>query len=581
MQSWQMKVKFINSLKKFGYETFRPRTGADYAEIFTRGGGGEDVPYPWFYSRVILGGLFLFSLLCIGYKISEINFPAVSFAGGIFADLAFIILLFEIYPKRDFPLIAPLAALFAGGLLSSAFSYILYGLSGVTADFASQAWTAFVEEFSKSVTVVIILLLFKKRNAFQCFIIGAAVGGGFSAFENVWYMYTDGFAYNFLGLSGAMCTALIRALGTPFSHAAWAGAFGWALSGEKPWKSLRPYAILFFNYVMHFFVNFPLTRLFAGWKGYPISAVTGILSFALIIRLIIINKRELCGRIPLDAEKQGNSCEHLPKIINPENEWIGINLSKNRFIANVLAACAVLSLTFTLMGPTCIFGGYEHYKYDSYNSFEEAASVAQNGLVFSPDFEREYVFNKNLTENFSFMYTNGNLEYVVQREQYGDYFYRFRYGYTRYPIYRRTENSYYVLAEGEEVLAYTNGQDSGDFHVVFNEETGLPAYARRWELQNIYLEYGDSQYPCITFYAQYEPLDGKRMRELRYFDINPYCISVYGTPDGKYNAIMAESVPVRKTEAIIFSGVFGAAFAGFGIAYIVEKIKIRRYKNVE
>ena len=585
-----MKIKVKERLKRFAYETFRPRTKADYAEIFTRGSGGEGkTPYPWFYSRVLLVCLLLFAVFCIGYSVSELNFPAVAFVGGIFADLTFVVLLFEIYPKKDLPLFVPLALIFAGGVISSAIIYAVYGIQNVREEFVSQAWTAFVEETGKALAIIILLIILKKRNPFFCFIVGAAVGGGYSAFENTWYMFTDGLAYA-NGLSDAMLTALIRALGTPFSHAAWAAAFGWAISGKKPWKKWQPYAVYAFTYTMHFFVNFPLMNNFKNWGGYSISAATGILSITLMIYLVIKCKREVCPKHQYGVgEAEESSTGRLFEISSFETyETHRLSgLERKKFIANVLAACAVLSFTIMLMGPTCVFGGYVNLSYHYYDTFEEARTIAQSGNEFIPDFSRQYIEYDNyedfVEKNYSFTYMEGELHSVTQREQYGEYFYRFYYGYTQYQIiYLSSDDKYYIIVYVNGSIMYSEidlseGFDKDD--IIYAEDKVTPVAVRIWKLQGVDLEFQDTLYAyrivAIGGGAQVE------LNSRNYFNVNQSCYGVYYSADGKYYTLMRERAFVRGTESVVFTSVFAAVFVGFGTAYLISKIKIRRHKDVE
>ena len=618
-----MKFNVKEAFKRFVYETFRPRTREDYAEIFTRGRGGDDkTPYPWFYSRVFLFCLFLFSILCFGYSFSELNIPSVLFAGGIFADLTFIVLLFEMYPKRDMPLFVPVAVLFAGGLLASAFSYIFYGFEdaisiitvfifkvGVRADYISQVWTAVVEETAKVIATLITLKIVKKRNPLACLIIGAAVGAGYSAFENMWYMLTLA-PVKAGGLSYLMAMGLIRSLGTPFSHAAWAAVYGWAVSGKNSWKRWQPYAVYAFNFVMHFFVNFPLTSAFSGWKGYPVSAVTGILSLALLILLIVKCRKELLHVGAIDGIRTDgmrysdiihNSDGRFPKVnIIEQSEFsYGGGLGKPKFIANVLAACAVLALTFMLIGPTCVFGGYNNTAFYTYDKFADALMVAQDGCIFTPDYDRAYVKHDDLSENFAFTYTEKGLVSVIQREKYDEYFYRFEYAYRIYNMESDKYGNYFVRVDGELVLVMrSNGEEVGEFEVIRDAPDKPLTRARRWELVGVELEYGAKIYSARTIYLSrvgvvYFSYPNSTAAvvtpdtelgdtvELHYFNINPNCMSLYYVGDGKFEIMMYEQVPVRKTESIVFTCVFAAAFIGCGVAYIVFKNKSRRYKNVE
>lgn len=582
-------MRFKYALKKFVYETFRPHSMDEYAELFSRGhGGNEKTPYPWFYARVLLISLLLFTLICVGYSASNLNFLMVTAAGAFFADLTFIVLLVEIYPKRDLPLLTPVLALFGGGILSSSFIYVLYGIASFSQPYIDQAWTAFVEETGKALATIIIILIAKKRNPFACFIIGAAVGGGYSAFENMWFMYTYGFGWQ--GLSQAIETGLWRALGTPFSHAAWAGLFGWALGGQEPWRSWKPYATYAFGYTMHFFVNFPLMEQFAEWKGYPISAITGILSIAVMIFTIAKCRRSLAGNYnsydDYNTESFGftrlrkyhkikingayskvctqsfDSGVEQPPILSGE--------VKNRFIANVFAAAAILCFSFTLLGPTCIFGGYVNYSENYYDKWEDVLPILQSGCNLIPDYNREYVEYSDLSENYSYTWTDGELTSVVQRQQYDAYYYRFTYGYVEYDVrfmekFADEDGRLYVIIKGE---------------IYYLDEAGneMQTMVRVWELKNLALELNNTvYYPRVlndyysNSYPTYSP-DAESV-SYRYFLLNSSVMYLSVLPDGTFELDLRDRVPIRMVESVVFSSVFFAAFIGCGIAYIVYKKK--------
>ena len=574
-------MRFKNALKRFAYETFRPHSKEEYAELFSRGhGGNEKTPYPWFYARVLLISLLLFTVLCVGFSLSKLNFVLVLVAGGIFADLTFIILLVEIYPERDLPLLTPILAMFAGGILSSAIIYILYGITSVNLPFADQAWTAFVEETGKALTTIIILLIVKKRNPCACFIIGAAVGGGYSAFENVWRMYTQGYYSG--GLSGAIDIGLWRALGTPFSHAAWAGIFGWALAEEKPWRSWKPYAAYTFGYVMHFFVNFPEMPQFKVWYGYAISAVTGVLSIVLIIYLIFKTRRDLIGyraSLPeLPHYGQPQISEAYPKIngvsvyaqAGVQPSPVSERVSKYRFIANVLAAAAIFCFSFTLLGPTYVFGGYSIGRATVYQKWQDALSMLQYGLNLNPDYEREYIEYDDLSQNYAYTWTDGELISATQREQIGANYFRYTYGYTVYGItffekFEDADGNLFVTINDKDIPVEVIG--------------GKPAdTVRVWELRSVGVEFGDSIYYSRTLidYSQNYSEDSESISHTayRYFKLNSSVLDVHMNLDGTYEVVFRESVPIRMTESIVFSSIFFAAFVGCGVAYLVYKKRI-------
>lgn len=572
-------MKFIKALKKFAYETFRPHSFEEYAEVFTRGraeyspsADGTQVvhdktPYPWLYSRVFLFSLFLFTFLCVGYSATGLNFTTVAAAGGVFADLTFIVLLYETYPKRDLPLLLPIALLFAGGLLSTTVSYFFYGIGRFYTPYIHQAWTAFVEETSKALITIIFLLIFKKkRDPMFCFLVGAAVGGGYSAFENMWYMYTDGFVYSASQeLSRAMQTGLWRALGTPFSHAAWAALFGWALSGKSPWKKWQPYALYAFNYTMHFFVNFPLMAAFAGWNGYAISAATGVVTIALLIFIWVRILRA-------HAEKSED--------IKPQQiQYFPTHAARRAFTANVFAAAAIFSLCFTFLGPTCVFGGYSYYKTLTFESWQDCLDYTQCGLTFEPERPREFVLYDDLSQNYSYTWEEGELRSAVQREQYGEYFYRYYYSYVTYSVYIEEDGEMYAGHWfSDHSFGVVEGVDFDKAVLVYDDE-GKIIEAKVWEQGSIVLEYEEGLYSMYTLIPVYTGGEGLMYADesgyplLYYFIINPKASRIYGMPGGTFEMDIREDVPIREVESIIFTAVWLAAFLGCGIAYIIFKKK--------
>ena len=51
---------------------------------------------------------------------------------------------------------------------------------------------------------------------------------------------------------------------------------------------------------------------------------------------------------------------------------------------------------------------------------------------------------------------------------------------------------------------------------------------------------------------------------------------VFKGSDGRFIVELRETVPVRMTESVVFACVFGAAFIGCGVAYLIFKWRIRR-----
>ena len=113
-------------------ETFRARSKAEYKEIFTRGlnedNSGVSGAFPWLYVRAffVLLVLFTVNILVLRLTNNQLYIPSVIFLGGITFTVPFIVLLFELYPKRDVSLFLVLALLVAGGTAAGVLTQVGY-----------------------------------------------------------------------------------------------------------------------------------------------------------------------------------------------------------------------------------------------------------------------------------------------------------------------------------------------------------------------------------------------------------------------------------------------------------------------
>lgn len=543
----QTKQKIKSEIKRFLYESFRPHSKSEYAEIFTRGNGSDGHgSYPWLYARVWFLCIAMFTIAVVGKSVSGLNTASLYFLGASFGNLGFIILLYELYPSRDFSLISLLAAVFAGGVISIGFAQIYYSIATFSkVPFGYQAWVALAEETSKAAATVILLLILKKRNPFFCFLVGAAVGTGFSALEDMSYMYSGYSVYNIV-LQG-----VVRSFGAPFSHAAWAGLFGWALSFEKPWKNIKTYAVMLFNMAMHFLVNFPLMNMFAEWKGYPFSIVSGILSICFEIYVLVRLKR----RFEPTSEVVGEGADGTERVKHLQ------------ICANVVASVAIFLSVAFLLTATYVYRGRYYSSSIYFDSWEECREYVQNGLEFSVDTHRDFIVYDDLNENFSYTVEEGELRIAVQREQVGEYFYRYEYGYIfSGSVEEIIEDS--AAAEAPEV--------SGDELVKPQEPEEI------FVLRNIYVEIEDSLYRLFIITDSELTVTDENGEEQSvtygcfYINEEVYYVSASG---GTFRVTYDDEHYIGLTSGIVLASLGVASVIAGAAAYITLKIKIRRNKD--
>ncbi len=608
-------MKFKGALKNILYESFRPRTEEDYREILSRGAedkkpsllnspsagfeGQESEQFlagatlnregggcPWLYIRVWLFCLGAFALIVLGFSLSGLDGATIIALGATFGNLGFLVLLYELYPKRDISLPYIVCAAFFGGVLSSFISQILYSFMLVETPYIHQLWVAAVEEISKGATVIILIIVSGRRDPFFCFLMGAAVGTGFSAFEDMNYIYVGAAALQFR-LHMAVVQGFVRSFGAPFSHAAWAAAFGWTLSSDKPYKKLRTYAVFLFCYVMHFLVNFPLMENFNNVGGYAISAATGVLSLALEI-YILIKMRSQCGNaihpknstyIDISEENSGAmkvGWEGGAAVFKRENG----QKSRSAFAANIVAFSAILLSSVMILGASYVYRKdvlvYDDIPFDDWASCKV---FMQDGLDLNPDLDREMEqwesVEKLIKDSYSVTFENGRPDSVVQEDSAGGYTYLYRYDHMIMTAEEWEKFHGFGLSNSGANQADDTAQDNTQVGDTAQENGDEPqsGVVESWALMDVFLEYQSKIYPFMTFdedgalYGYFAVADG-------------YIAAYYDERDGKF---YAASNPHYETKGEIAAYTMAsvalfAAVAGAG-AYIILRRKSRRSED--
>ena len=142
---------------------------------------------PWLYARVLLIGL-LFNFLCY-FMFNQQGHPGGMYMlfsfGCLVIPLSVLIFYWEINIPRDIPLYKVFMIFFVGGVLSLIFAILLPN-AGEPAYLAPLT-----EEPAKILALAIFIYWLDCRYIFGGLLIGAAVGAGFSAFEDVFYVMNN------------------------------------------------------------------------------------------------------------------------------------------------------------------------------------------------------------------------------------------------------------------------------------------------------------------------------------------------------------------------------------------------------
>ena len=196
-----------NSIAVFFRQTFRHHGGGEYSELLTRGlqsenNGGLNKKYPWAYVRLftLIFVLFAIFLLIIRFTSNELFVPMVTLLGALSFNLPFLLLLFELYPKKDLSFMFVLLAMLIGGAGSNVLAQILFNIFVPANRWMHAVYSGFFEELSKAAATVLIIVVARKNSPLIGFITGAAVGCGFSIAEDMGYIFVQANEMPFVNL---------------------------------------------------------------------------------------------------------------------------------------------------------------------------------------------------------------------------------------------------------------------------------------------------------------------------------------------------------------------------------------------
>ena len=212
--------------------------------------------YGWMYVRVFALSFVLFALVAFLIAVSQngIAIPTLYLLGGAFMNLTVAVFIYELDPERNLSFVLFILVLVSGAIAADFITMLGYFFLSPENDWLSALWTSVLEEAAKAIPAIIVILIFKKRSPLFGFIIGAAIGAGFSITEDMGYMY----AYSY-GVYRMVEIAVERAWTAVCTHTLWTAVIGWAFCKFK----FRPYDLRFIVVVlssiaMHFLWDMPV-----------------------------------------------------------------------------------------------------------------------------------------------------------------------------------------------------------------------------------------------------------------------------------------------------------------------------------
>ncbi|MDE5721583.1 MAG: PrsW family intramembrane metalloprotease [Clostridia bacterium] len=515
----------------FFKETFRARSKAEYREIFSRGlnddTGGVSGAHPWLYVRAFFVFLVLFTINVLVLRLTDnaLYIPSINFLGGITFTVPFILLLYELYPKRDLSLFMLFAILVGGGTLACVLTQVGYMFIPIPNDWIEAVVVGCVEEVSKAVFAIVAIVVLKQKNPYACFLTAATVGAGFSVIEDMGYIFYYSETY-FVDIQMTVTLFIDRGLSSFCTHILWTGAIGWAYSYiRNPFKSVRFILTLLFGVGLHICWDLPVE----GWLQILDIALCTVAAAAVNIAIVHISRiKTLAAEVDLTAVN-----EEIIAEAKAMGERMRFTNAANLTYVLMWTVICVIVLLFCAM-PI----GME-YKREEFASKEDFIAFLEDGRSFEKNFNRAYdPYGHNVEERYTRDENDRiTLSYVIQSEVSGEYEYLY---------------GYYV--------GYGNGKNYYELDSISVEvETDRQTYT----------------YACSTYYFA---------NDFEYvFDINSDEVTryVYHESDGSVTAVLSAEEFEGYDMLIIMCSVGCATVFGCSVVIVGLRLKIRSMKDAE
>ncbi|MEV6894778.1 PrsW family glutamic-type intramembrane protease [Kribbella sp. NPDC051137] len=183
--------------------------------------------------RVLLVGLALWIVsLVVTLLTANANLvPTLILLGSFLVPITFVAWAFERWRDEHVTAELIVSAFILGGLLGVLGASVLetYLLDPSPLLFLG---VGLIEEAAKAGALIVVARRMSRRHARDGFILGAAVGFGFAAFETAGYAFNAVLTLRGLSLSALVQTELTRGVLTPFGHGLWTAIIGGVLFYE-------------------------------------------------------------------------------------------------------------------------------------------------------------------------------------------------------------------------------------------------------------------------------------------------------------------------------------------------------------
>ncbi len=461
-------------IRYFLLQTFRRHTGAEYSELLTRGvrsTKGVNRAYPWAYIRLFALLFILYSVfvLIIRFTGNELFGPTVTAFAAVMFNLPFLLLMFELYPQRDISFIFLLSVLLIGGTAACVAVQALFATFPSPNEWLAAVYAGFFEEISKAVVTVFAIVISRKKSPLAGFLIGAAVGCGFSIAEDMGYIFMLSNELPALNLTTIITQSISRGFTAFCTHTLWTALVGWAYSHfERHLFNLFNYVVLALVCGLHICWDLPLS--YVGTALVYSGCV--LISSAAGIAVIVVERRAVfrtagIKKLPENYFKQDRLSVSGRHYLYWKH-WGEFTLALGAFVMAIIAVIY------------CSIPFRETYGTEKFDDSESFIAFMQNGKEYDYDPNRPH--NSHEPDKYV-QTTEGKISRVTQEvTQGGDTFL-----YVYNVIYDAVDDKYHYMldeisvkeetAEGAYVTfveedLYNNGKLYASFFHVNTDVTG-------------------------------------------------------------------------------------------------------------
>ena len=394
----EVKRKRGNPITKYFKETFRRHTGAEYSELLTRGMKGEgdlNRKYPWAYIRLfaLIFVLFAVFLLIVRFTSNELFVPTITVLASLCFNFPFLVLLFELYPKRDISFMSVCLALLLGGTTANVLAQIMFNIFPPANAWLSAVYSGFFEELPKMLAVIAVIIAMRKNSPLAGFLLGAAVGCGFSIVEDMGYIFTEANEMPFMNLTTIINVSVARGFSAFCTHTLWTAAIGWAYCHfTRHFANVAFYGVTLLSCGLHIAWDLPLKGVAIGfiYAGCVIVALTECSLILYFERRKVFAERKL---LSTDLYKNDVAVNQIwEQAAQEEQEQRSLNKNDPLFWKHWgQVAVSLGAVLMAIIGVLyCSIPFRETYGTQTFKDAESFISFMQDGRVFDYVENRQY-----------------------------------------------------------------------------------------------------------------------------------------------------------------------------------------------